>query len=123
MNGNVLTNWAKTLYPLLASQLAKLPFEINNPASARPFFAKATLNIYTPKDMYIDMSSWRTVYVLVNEHNLGRYWTLAGSQTWLYRPGVWLNLGSNTIIIFGFDQATAGTFSFYDSSNLPYSNE
>ncbi|PHM65997.1 Beta-galactosidase [Xenorhabdus stockiae] len=122
LNGDVLTNWKMTLYPLLASQLAKLPFGINKPTSPRPFFAKAILTIDIPKDMYIDMSSWGTGYVLVNGHNLGRYWTLAGPQTRLYCPGVWLNSGSNTIIIFEFTQATAGTLSFFSSSNLPYNH-
>jgi beta-galactosidase len=70
--------------------------------------------------MYIDMSSWGTGYVFVNGHNLGRYWSSAGPQTRLYCPGVWLNNGGNTIVVFEFTLGRAAPIDFFGSSNLPY---
>jgi len=120
LSGSALTDWKMALSPLSAAQLGALPFDASAPASARPFFAKATFAIETPKDMYIDMSSWGTGYVVVNGRNLGRYWPSVGPQTRLYCPGVWLSSGSNTIVVFEFTQASAGSLSFFGSSNLPY---
>ncbi|MCU9951924.1 beta-galactosidase [Burkholderia sp. BKH01] len=120
LSGSALTDWKMALAPLSAAQLAALPFDASAPTSARPFFAKATFAIETPKDMYIDMSSWGIGYVFVNGRNLGRYWPSVGPQTRLYCPGVWLNSGGNTIVVFEFTQASAGSLSFFGSSNLPY---
>ncbi|CAE6870366.1 hypothetical protein R69658_08121 [Paraburkholderia aspalathi] len=121
LNGKPLTNWTMTLAPLTPSQLATFPFSATAPSSNRPFLARATLGIGTPKDMYVDMSTWGTGYVFVNGRNLGRYWTAAGPQTRLYCPGVWLARGANEIIVFEFTQGSAGSLSFFGSSNLPYS--
>lgn len=118
-NGVALSNWSMALSPLSASQIAALAFSAAAPAAGQPFFAKATLNIATPQDMYIDMSAWGTGYVFVNGYNLGRYWTAAGPQTRLYCPGVWLKSGSNAVVVFEFTQGSAGGLSFYGGSALP----
>jgi beta-galactosidase len=117
-NGSALSNWRMALAPLSASQIAALAFSATAPAGNQPFFAKATVNVATPKDMYIDMSAWSTGYVFVNGYNLGRYWTAAGPQKRLYCPGVWLNSGNNTIVVFEFVQGSAGSLSFYGESGL-----
>ncbi|MEO6920772.1 MAG: beta-galactosidase [Collimonas sp.] len=118
-NGLALSNWSMALSPLSATQIAGLTFSAAAPASDQPFFAKATVSIATPQDMYIDMSAWSSGYVFVNGHNLGRYWTAAGPQTRLYCPGVWLNSGVNTIVVFEFIKGSAGSLSFYGESGLP----
>jgi len=119
-NGVALNNWSMALLPLSASQISALTFSPAAPAANQPFFAQAVISIVTPQDMYIDMSTWGTGYVFVNGRNLGRYWSAAGPQTRLYCPGVWLNSGSNTIVVFEFTQASAGSLSFYGSSVLPF---
>jgi beta-galactosidase len=118
-NGAALINWSMALAPLSAAQVAALTFSATAPAGSQPFFAKATVNIATPQDMYIDMSAWGSGYVFVNGHNLGRYWTAAGPQKRLYCPGVWLTSGSNTIVVFEFIQGSAGSLSFYGASGMP----
>jgi|GEM_PF-374578 len=118
-NGAALTNWSMALAPLSSAQVAALTFSATAPAGNQPFFAKATVNIATPQDMYIDMSAWGSGYVFVNGYNLGRYWTAAGPQKRLYCPGVWLASGSNTIVVFEFIQGSAGSLSFYGASGMP----
>ena len=62
--------------------------------------------IYTGKftlkrtaDTYLDMRGFGKGIVIVNGHNLGRYWEI-GPQYSLYVPGVWLKQGENEIVIF-----------------------
>ncbi|MGZ2747210.1 beta-galactosidase [Burkholderia stagnalis] len=119
LNGTALTGWKMALAPLTATQISSLPFTGVAPTGNRPFFASTTITIGTPKDMYIDMSNWGSGYVFVNGQNLGRYWAAVGPQTRLYCPGVWLNSGSNTIVVFEFTKGAAGALNFYGESGLP----
>ena len=52
-------------------------------------------------DTYLDMSSpgWGKGFVLVNGHNLGRYWSTMGPQTSLYVPREWTHLERNVVIV------------------------
>lgn len=50
-------------------------------------------------DTYLDMRGFGKGVVMVNGHNLGRYWEI-GPQYSLYVPGVWLKQGDNEIVIF-----------------------
>lgn len=45
------------------------------------------------------LKGWVKGVVLVNDHNLGRYWNV-GPQETLYLPGVWLDKGLNKVGIF-----------------------
>ena len=45
------------------------------------------------------MRKWTKGIVFVNGRNLGRYWSI-GPQLTLYLPGPWLNVGSNSIVVF-----------------------
>lgn len=118
-NGVALKRWKMALSNLSSNQLANCPFGNALPAGGQPFLSKAAIHISTPKDMYIDMSGWGMGYLFVNGINLGRYWPSAGPQTRLYCPGVWLNCGSNSIVVFEFMQNAPGSISFHGSSNLP----
>lgn len=50
-------------------------------------------------DTFLDMEGWGKGIVFVNGRNIGRYWKVGPQQT-LYIPGVWLNKGENTIVVF-----------------------
>ena len=50
-------------------------------------------------DTFLDMSKWGKGIVLINGHNLGRYWNVGPQQT-LYLPGCWLEKGVNKITVF-----------------------
>ena len=49
-------------------------------------------------DTYLNMENWQKGYVFVNGHNIGRYWN-KGPQQKLFLPGVWLETGSNDIVV------------------------
>jgi len=68
------------------------------------------------KDTYLDMSDWGKGVAFVNDHNLGRYWTI-GPQTTLYVPSPWLHKGDNHVIIFEEIQCS-NLLKFSDSPKL-----
>lgn len=64
-----------------------------------PFIARGAFELAQTGDTFLDLSGWGKGIVLVNGHNLGRYWHIGPQQT-LYCPGVWLKKGKNEIVIF-----------------------
>jgi len=53
----------------------------------------------SPRDTFIDMSSWGKGIVFINGFNLGRYFNVGPQQT-LYLPRPFLKQGENTMIVF-----------------------
>jgi beta-galactosidase len=88
-------------------EMFKLPFDrvpervriARAASSIAPFLTQGTFKLAQVGDTFLDMRSWGKGIVLVNGHNLGRYWHIGPQQT-LYCPGVWLKKGQNTIVIF-----------------------
>lgn len=82
----------------------KLPFDdkilqwttYNSTSPIAPTLLKATINVQTVGDVYIDTTELNKGYIWVNGRNLGRYWK-KGPQKSLFCPGVWLKTGINTI--------------------------
>jgi len=69
------------------------------PATAgQPAFWRATLNLTTTADTFLDLSQWGLGIVWVNGHCLGRYWNIGPTQT-MYLPGPWLKSGANEIVV------------------------
>lgn len=58
----------------------------------------STFSVQSTGDTFIDMSKYKKGYVWVNGNLLGRYWDI-GPQKRLFCPGVWLNVGQNSIKI------------------------
>lgn len=50
-------------------------------------------------DTFINMENWGKGIVFINGHHIGRYWKVGPQQT-LFIPGVWLNTGENSIVVF-----------------------
>jgi beta-galactosidase len=71
-----------------------------------PAWYKATFDLKSTGDTYIDMSTWGKGMVWVNGYNLGRYWKIGPQQT-LFMPGCWLKKGKNEIIILDLETPTA----------------
>jgi beta-galactosidase len=69
-------------------------------------FFKASFNLTTTGDTYLDLSAFKKGMVWVNGHHLGRYWEI-GPQKRLYCPATWLNKGENTIVVFDLHQLDA----------------
>jgi len=66
--------------------------------AGQPAFWRATLNLTTTADTFLDLSQWGLGIVWVNGHCLGRYWNIGPTQT-MYLPAPWLKPGANEIVI------------------------
>ncbi len=106
----VLNGWEIYNLPLDDAMLAELNYaallSVASPSggqgegrpAAQPAFYRATVNVKTPGDTFLDMRPWGKGYAWVNDHNLGRYWNIGPQQT-MYIPGPWLKAGANEIVI------------------------
>jgi beta-galactosidase len=95
-----LVNWNMYPLPMTSADMSALkPISTQNLNRAGKFFA-STFNLDSVGDAYVDLSTWNLGTVWVNGHNLGRHSASVGPQTRWYCPGVWLNKGSNKLVIF-----------------------
>jgi beta-galactosidase len=99
-----LTNWEVFNFPVDYDFQKNLKFKQEKPNG--PAWYKATFELNSVGDTYIDMSTWGKGMVWVNGYNLGRYWKIGPQQT-LYMPGCWLKKGINEIIIFDLETPDA----------------
>nr|CAD7268573.1 unnamed protein product [Timema shepardi] len=61
---------------------------------------RVTVDVSSPHDTFLDMSSWGKGNVFVNGFNVGRYFPAAGPAKTLYIPAPLLNAGTNEILVF-----------------------
>ena len=101
-DGGPLTHWVAYPLPMCEAYLATLRPTISNPDRPGIFF-RATVDLATTGDTYLDMSGWTKGVVWVNGHNLGRYWSV-GPQQRLYCPAPWLVAGRNEILVLDLHQ-------------------
>jgi beta-galactosidase len=68
--------------------------------SSKPFpaISRATFNLTSVGDTYLNMENYKKGYIWVNGHLLGRYWNIGPSQK-LFCPGVWLKPTDNSVTI------------------------
>ena len=52
-----------------------------------------------PLDTYLNTDGWGKGIAVINGHNLGRYWPIAGPQLTLYVPGSYLKKGKNSLML------------------------
>lgn len=95
-----LSNWEVFNFPVDYDFQKNLKFKTEK--ANDPAWYKATFELKTTGDTYIDMSTWGKGMVWVNGYNLGRYWKIGPQQT-LYMPGCWLKKGKNEIIILDLE--------------------
>ena len=91
-----LTGWE--MYPFPFTDVSKLHFK-SGATVAAPSVHRGTFEISQIGDTFLDLRGWGKGIVIVNGHNLGRYWYIGPQQT-LYLPGVWLKKGRNEIVVF-----------------------
>jgi beta-galactosidase len=91
-----LTGWEMFKFPF--DDVSTLKFK-SAPPTAAPFIARGTFELPQTGDTFLDLRGWGKGIVIVNGHNLGRYWYIGPQQT-LYCPGVWLKKGRNEIVVF-----------------------
>ncbi|WP_106528949.1 glycoside hydrolase family 35 protein [Chitinophaga niastensis] len=105
LNGMTLMNWEVYGLPMTEKFVQELSASANNATKPGQFF-KATFNLDTTGDTFIDMTGYKKGIVWVNGHNLGRYWEI-GPQLHLYCPAPWLKKGANEIVVFDLHQENA----------------
>jgi beta-galactosidase len=89
------------MFSLPLSDLRGLRF-FNKPV-AGPAFWRATFELPSTGDTFLDLRGWGKGYAWVNGRNLGRYWKI-GPQQCLFLPGVWLKKGRNEIIVLDLEE-------------------
>jgi beta-galactosidase len=93
-NQKELTGWK--MYSLPFDQIDSMKFAGTRVSTELPVLKRATFQLGTIGDTYLDMSAWGKGCVWVNGHHLGRYWEIGPQQT-LYVPVEWLKKGTNVI--------------------------
>ncbi|XP_063441391.1 beta-galactosidase-1-like protein 2 [Mytilus trossulus] len=105
LDGKLVENW--TVYPLTFNRNFIQKIYTNDkyfPISSLtkpPCLLRTNLKIEgpVPKDTFLQMEGWGKGIVFVNEHHLGRYWSI-GPQKTLFVPAPYLKAGYNSIIVF-----------------------
>lgn len=98
-----LTNWEVFNFPVDYDFQKKMKFKTEK--ANGPAWYKATFELKTTGDTYIDMSTWGKGMVWVNGYNMGRYWKIGPQQT-LFMSGCWLKKGKNEIIVLDLETPT-----------------
>ena len=94
VSGQPLSGWDNVSLPLEAP--SKLAYT-SAPCFGACFY-RASFNVTTLADTFLDTSAFTKGQVWVNGHNLGRVWNV-GPQKALYLPGPWLRKGSNEVVV------------------------
>jgi beta-galactosidase len=95
LDGKPFRSWENFSLPM--NNLSNLRFE-NEPCSG-PCFFKTQMQVNKTADTYIDTRAFHKGQLWLDDHNLGRFWSI-GPQFTLYAPGCWLQHGANPITIF-----------------------
>lgn len=98
LGGKELKGWNVRAIPLTAASVVQAPQGKGPGGKREGAYFRATINIETPQDTFLDMSKYTKGYVWVNGHNIGRYWNV-GPQLRLYVPAPFLKAGKNVIDI------------------------
>lgn len=96
--GKPVTGWDIYPLPMLAPQ--KLIYGTD--ACYGPCFYRATFQVASPGDTFLDTSPLVKSEVWLNGRPLGRMWNI-GPQATLYVPGPWLKQGENEIVVFDLE--------------------
>ncbi|KHJ79437.1 hypothetical protein OESDEN_20917 [Oesophagostomum dentatum] len=106
LDGSQLMGWNSC--PLDVEQLVKASVSQN---SATPFSVGDVFNgdfmANTKADTFIDMTSWGKGVVWLNGFNLGRYWSTAGPQKYLYVPAPMVQNGKNTFVFLELEKLSS----------------
>ena len=108
------------MYPLPMSDLSGLRYEASEELPGkRPTFFRGTLTVEgTPADTFVRLDGFQKGFVMVNGHNLGRYFNAAGPQKTLYVPAPFLREGDNEVVVFESDRTDRLSVEFFAEPDL-----
>ena len=72
----------------------------------------------TPADTFVRLDGFQKGFVMVNGHNLGRYFNAAGPQKTLYVPAPFLREGDNEVVVFESDSTDRLSVEFFAEPDL-----
>lgn len=111
LNGMTLMNWEMFPVPVDERFMKEALKRTAGRADDREgLFFNGQFNLKETGDTYFDMSGYSKGILIVNGHNLGRYWNI-GPQQRLYCPASWLLKGENKITVFDLHQRVAAPVS------------
>jgi beta-galactosidase len=93
--GKELHGWSMFGFP--CTDFARWRFQQEGKANG-PVVRRGVIRLNDTADTYLDMRSWGKGFVIINGHNLGRYWNIGPQQT-IYVPGPWLRRGNNEVLV------------------------
>nr|CAD7447574.1 unnamed protein product [Timema bartmani] len=100
LNGEVLQDWEILALQFKKKWIQSLSDWQEVSESSGPTLYGASLEVEgTPRDTFINMSTWGKGNVLVNGFNIGRYFSVGPTHT-MYVPAPLLNQGANEILVF-----------------------
>lgn len=93
---NVHAGWDCHALPM--TDLSGMAWDQTTPVDG-PRFYRATFDIESPADTFLELPGFTKGFAMVNGFNLGRYWNI-GPQYTLYVPAPLLHRGANELIVF-----------------------
>ena len=98
LGGKAPGSWE--IFSLPMDNLNKLHFV--DEACEGPCFYRQVMTVPIVADTYLDTRGARKGFAWLNEHPLGRIWSI-GPQFALYAPGPWMNKGDNRVVFFDLE--------------------
>ena len=106
------------MYPLTLEDLSRVAYRPLTGRAAVPALMRGTLTLEgAPKDTFVRTDGLTKGIVIVNGHNLGRYWRTPPTKT-LYLPAPFLHAGENELIVFETDSVDAPELVLTDRPEL-----
>ncbi len=108
------------MLPLPMEDLSHVQFkELSESETSAPVFVNGTFAIEgNPRDTFLKLDGFTKGFVIINGHNIGRYFNPAGPQKTLYVPAPFLREGENEITVFESDKMTSPYVEFVDTPEL-----
>ncbi len=96
--------WTQQALRMETDELAKLEWQtLPETPDANPAFYRFNVKIDRVADTFLRLEGFEHGFVMLNGHNLGRYYYSAGPTKTLYVPAPWLIEGENELVVFETD--------------------
>ena len=109
-------NWQVFPLPMDSKYLQKLKFVSKTELVKAGGFYRGNFILNDVGDTYLDLKDYKNGFVVINGHNLGRFWD-KGPQQRLYCPAPWLKKGINEVIVFDMEGVNIHEIKGYKTTN------
>lgn len=109
-------NWQVFPLPMDSKYLQKLKFVPKTELIKAGGFYRGNFILNDVGDTYLDLKDYKNGFVVINGHNLGRFWD-KGPQHRLYCPAPWLKKGVNEVIVFDMEGVNIHEVKGYKTAN------